>query len=319
MAARASPSGILTAMASTDAPAKPHSAEYFGEPRDFWWNTDFVALMARRWRLGSVRMALDLGCGVGHWGRVLLPHLPVEARLFGVDREPGWVEEAARRAEAAGYADRTGYRLGDAERIPFHDETFDLVTCQTLLIHVPDPRAVLREMMRVLKPGGLVAMVEPNNLSAAVALGTAMFHAEPATLLDVVRFHVLCQLGKARLGEGHNAVGEQLPGYAAEVGLLDVQAYVSDKASALYPPYRGREQQALRDEALEWAERGFLGWAERDTRRYLLAAGADDEEHDRLAKVVLAASRAAAAGLRAGTEHAAGGGVQYLISGRKPG
>ena len=306
-------------MSSTEPSVKPHSAEYFGEQRDFWWNADFVALMAKRWQLDGVKKALDVGCGVGHWGRVLLPHLPPQARLFGIDREATWVEEAAKRARVAGYAERTSYRLGDAEHIPFHDGTFDLVTCQTLLIHVREPRAVLREMMRVLKPGGLVAMAEPNNLSSALALGTAMFHAEPERLLDVVRFQVLCQLGKARLGEGHNAVGEQLPGYAAEVGLTDIQVYLSDRASAVYPPYRGRAQEVLRDEQLDWAERGFLGWDRRDTRRFILAAGASEAEHDRLCAVVLAAAREAATGLRAGTEHQAGGTVRYLISGRKAG
>ena len=305
-------------MSTAESPAKPHSAEYFGEQRDFWWNADFVALMARRWRLDGVKMALDLGCGIGHWGRVLLPHLPPEARLFGVDREPTWVTEAAARAARAGLAERTSYRLGDAGRIPFHDGVFDLVTCQTLLIHVPDPRAVLREMMRVLEPGGLVAVVEPNNLANGLALGTAMFHAEPSVLLDVVRFQVLCQLGKARLGEGHNAVGEQLPGYLAELGLTDIQVYVSDKASPLYPPYAGREQQVLREEALAWADRGFLGWDRGEIQRYLRAAEVSDAEQERLCAVALAASRAAAAGLRAGTEHVAGGGVQFLISGRKP-
>jgi SAM-dependent methyltransferase len=305
-------------MSSAESPAKPHSAEYFGEQRDFWWNADFVALMARRWRLDGVKKALDLGCGVGHWGRVLLPHLPPEARLFGVDREPRWVTEAAERAARAGFAERTSYRLGDAGRIPFHDGVFDLVTCQTLLIHVPDPRAVLREMIRVLEPGGLVAVVEPNNLANGLALGTALFHADASVLLDVVRFQVLLQLGKARLGEGHNAVGEQLPGYLAELGLTDIQVYVSDKASPLYPPYAGREQQVLREEALSWADRGFLGWDRDEIQRYLRAAEVSDAEHDRLCAVVLAASRAAAAGLRAGTEHVAGGGVQFLISGRKP-
>lgn len=310
----------MVAMPSSTAPTpKLHSAEHLGEQRDFWWNADFVALMARRWRLDEARKVLDLGCGVGHWGRVLLPHLAPEARLFGVDREAAWVEEAARRAEAAGYAERTSYRLGDAERIPFHDGVFDLVTCQTLLIHVRDPRAMLREMMRVLAPGGLLAVAEPNNLMGSLALGTAMFASAPGRLLDVVRFHVLCQLGKARLGEGHNAVGEQVPGYLAELGLDDIQVHQSDKATALYPPYPGPAQQAVRDELLAWADRGFLGWDGDDTRRWFLAAGASEAEHDRLSTVALEASREAAAGLRAGTEHMAGGGAHYLIAGRRPG
>ena len=184
-------------MSPSDPPFKPHSADDFGEPRDFGWNADFIALMARRWQLEAVHVALDVGAGVGHWGRLLLPHLAPDARVFGIDREDTWIREAHRRAEQAGLADRLSYRLGDAERIPFHDGTFDLVTCQTVLIHVPDPRAVLREMMRVLKPGGRVAVAEPDEQS---------------------------------LRAGPKSFGDRLLGWFAEAGLDGVTAYVSDKA-----------------------------------------------------------------------------------------
>ena len=42
---------------------KPHSADYFGDTRDFWWNRDFLALMSARWNLGAVKRILDVGCG----------------------------------------------------------------------------------------------------------------------------------------------------------------------------------------------------------------------------------------------------------------
>jgi cyclopropane fatty-acyl-phospholipid synthase-like methyltransferase len=48
-----------------------HSEAYFGDERDFWWNRDFLELMAKRWDLKSVSSALDVGCGVGHWGQLL--------------------------------------------------------------------------------------------------------------------------------------------------------------------------------------------------------------------------------------------------------
>jgi SAM-dependent methyltransferase len=264
-------------------------------------------------------MALDLGCGVGHWGRVLLPHLPADARLFGIDREPAWVKEAAARAEKAGYGARTSYRLGDAQQIPFHDGVFDLVTCQTVLIHVKDPRAVLREMMRVLKPGGLVAVAEPNNVANALSLGSTRFHQDPDRILGLVRFQMICQRGKEALGEGNNSIGDLLPGYFAEVGLTQIQVHLSDKAAALWPPYAGREQQAVREEEIAWAERGFWIWDREETRRFFLAGGGGEGEFDAQWDAAIAASREIAAGLRAGTEHRAGGGMQYLIAGRKAG
>jgi SAM-dependent methyltransferase len=301
---------------TSDDASKPHSAEYFGEQRDFWWNADFIALMARRWQLDRVRMALDVGAGVGHWGRLLFPHLAPEARLFGIDREEAWIREA--NARAADLHGRAVYRFGEAERIPFHDGVFDLVTCQTVLIHVPDPRAVIREMMRVLAPGGLLAVAEPNNLAEALVRGSTLFRADPERSLSFVRLQLTCQSGKEALGEGHNSVGDLLPGYFAEAGLTEVTAHVSDKAASLIPPYRGREQEVRRDQILDWIARDHLVWDRRDTRRYFLAGGGSEEDFERLWASARAAAQDTAAALRAGTEHMAGGGVHYLVSGRKP-
>jgi SAM-dependent methyltransferase len=306
-------------MSPPETSPRLHSADYFGETRNFWWNADFIALMAHRYQLSASRFALDVGAGLGHWGKVLLPHLAPEARVVGIDREQEWILEAHRRAAAAGLEGRLSYRLGDAAHIPFHDEVFDLVTCQTLLIHVADPRAVLREMMRVLQPGGLVVVSEPNNLANVLSLGSTLFHGDPERVLDLVRLHLVSQRGKQSLGEGHNSIGDMLPGWLAELGLEGVTVHVSDKATPLIPPYRGREQEARRDEALSWTERELYAWDRTDTRRFFLAGGGTEPELERLWGVARAASRQIAAALRAGTEHQAGGGMQYLVSGRKAG
>jgi SAM-dependent methyltransferase len=306
-------------MSLPETSPKAHSADYFGETRDFWWNADFVALMAHRYQLSTVHAGLDVGAGVGHWGRVLLPHLAPEARLVGIDREQSWVLEAHQRAVAAGLEGRLTYRLGDAAHIPFHDGVFDLVTCQTLLIHIADPRAVLREMVRVLRPGGRVVVVEPNNLANMLSVGSTLFHGDPERVLDVLRLHVISQRGKQNLGEGHNSVGDMLPGWFAEIGLEGVTVHTSDKASPLVPPYAGREQQARRAEAISWAERELYAWDRADTHRYFIAGGGTEGDFDRLWGAAGSAAREVAAALRAGTEHAAGGCVQYLVSGCKAG
>lgn len=299
-------------------PPKPHSADYFGDARDHWWNADFVELMARRWKLDQVTFALDVGSGVGHWGRVLAPHLAPGARMIGIDREDAWIREAHARAAQAGLGDRLSYRLGDAAKIPFHDDVFDLVTCQTVLIHVADPHAVLREMMRVVKPGGLVAVAEPNNRANALVFGKTLFRGDPTRLSDLAKLQLVCQHGKAALGLGHNSIGDVLPGTFAEVGLEDISTFVSDKASMLVPPYRSPEQQAVRSEMLEFAAREHFAWDYGETRRYFLAGGGSEAELERLWALAGAAAREVALALERGEEHQAGGGVQYLVAGRKP-
>lgn len=294
-----------------------HSAEYFGDTRDFWWNHDFLQLMARRWRLDRVREVLDVGCGVGHWGRLLARVLPGDARVAGVDRDPFWVEQAAARAAAAGLGDRFRYQQGLAEALPFPDDTFDLVTCQTVLIHTADPGAALAEMIRVLKPGGLVAVAEPNNAASTLVLDNADFRAPVDQIVALVRFQLACERGKAALGEGHNSVGEILPALFAARGLADIQVYLSDKASTIFPPYDTPERRALAEEITDLAGRDFWVWSRADTRRYYLAGGGAEADFEACWAAALDRSRRAAAAIAEGTYSNSGGSVCYLVSGAK--
>ena len=66
---------------------EPHPAAYFDEQRDFWWNLDFLRLVATRLDLGRVRSMLDVGSGLGHWGRALLAALSPETTVVGVERD----------------------------------------------------------------------------------------------------------------------------------------------------------------------------------------------------------------------------------------
>src|SRR3954468_22667479 len=99
----------------------PHSAHFFRAERDFWWNLDHIEVWARRVGLADVRSVLDVGAGVGHWGRMLSHVLAPAATLVGIDREPRWVEEATRKAADAELAERFSYRQGTAEELPFDD------------------------------------------------------------------------------------------------------------------------------------------------------------------------------------------------------
>lgn len=90
-----------------------HSAEYFGDTRNFWWNSDFLELIGKRLSLDRVRDALDVGCGVGHWTHLIAQVLPKSARLLGGSRAV--VQELhalARQADLDVPARREILRLG---------------------------------------------------------------------------------------------------------------------------------------------------------------------------------------------------------------
>src|SRR5215471_21826965 len=65
-----------------------HSAEYFGDTRDYWWNLDFLELIGKRLSFDHVQDVLDVGSGVGHWGQLTLASKALIAIRFGSKRLP---------------------------------------------------------------------------------------------------------------------------------------------------------------------------------------------------------------------------------------
>jgi ubiquinone/menaquinone biosynthesis C-methylase UbiE len=95
--------------------------------------------------------ALELGCGTGFFLLNLI-QAGVARRGSVTDLSPGMVKVATRNGQGLGL-DVDG-RVADAEGIPYEDNTFDLVVGHAVLHHIPDVELSLREVVRVLKPGG---------------------------------------------------------------------------------------------------------------------------------------------------------------------
>jgi ubiquinone/menaquinone biosynthesis C-methylase UbiE len=224
---------------------KVHSEEYFGEYRDFWWNSDHIELLARRWQLSSASTLLDVGCGLCHWSCLLTPHLKRPSWIFAVDKDQKWSSgshELLKRFNELGAS--VEFRHGDAQALPFPDDSFDVVTCQTVLIHCSDPKAALLEMKRVAKPGGVVICAEPNNLIGTASFDSIDHTADVDTLVDKFRERLLFERGRRAAGEGNISLGDQLSSLFSRTGFGDIQSYLSDRLNPLYPPYDRPEQKA---------------------------------------------------------------------------
>lgn len=108
-------------------------------------------------------LVLDVAAGTGIVSRALAPDV---ARVIAVDRTEAMIEEGRRRAGAEGHHNLE-FVPGSAEDLPFGDELFSLVVTRFSLHHFADPAPAVREMVRVLRPGGrlvvkdLVASTDP--------------------------------------------------------------------------------------------------------------------------------------------------------------
>ncbi|MFG3436115.1 class I SAM-dependent methyltransferase [Nonomuraea sp. NPDC047897] len=114
---------------------------------------------------------LDVGCGTGYLTRVLAPLIGPAGQVVGVDPAPSMVEHARRRAPA-----NCSYAVGVGQALDLADESFDVVVTSLAVHHMPEGErgAAVREMFRVLRPGGRLLVVEfrrPANRWAAGLLG----------------------------------------------------------------------------------------------------------------------------------------------------
>ena len=109
---------------------------------------------------------LEIGCGVGAVLGEIGKAFP-GLNLAGIDIEPRQIEYARKYLKSQGL-DRVELHVGDAASLPWSDATFDRVYAIWLLEHVSDPKAVLREAYRVLKPGGTITVTEADYKSILI-------------------------------------------------------------------------------------------------------------------------------------------------------
>ncbi len=122
----------------------------------------------RRWRAAMVnvvagmdpppRSVLDVATGTA--GVALMLTERTGARVAGLDLTEQMLRQGRDRVAARGEADRIGLLVGRAEQLPFADATFDALTFTYLMRYVADPAATIRELARVVRPGGYIASLE---------------------------------------------------------------------------------------------------------------------------------------------------------------
>jgi ArsR family transcriptional regulator len=106
------------------------------------------ALAGDSWVVG------DLGCGTGQVSAALAPFV---SRIVAVDASAAMLQAARKRLRAH---DNVDLRRGELEELPLDDGRLDLAVLTLVLHHVPEPERALREVCRVLKPGGRAAIVD---------------------------------------------------------------------------------------------------------------------------------------------------------------
>lgn len=117
-----------------------------------------AARIIDRLSLCATDQVLEIGCGPGYFSPTAARRLR-EGRLTLFDAQQGMIDIAARRLRARGLTNFDAAQ-GSAEALPFADSKFNVVFMVTVLGEIQDRAAVLREVARVLAPGGLLSVTE---------------------------------------------------------------------------------------------------------------------------------------------------------------
>ncbi|ANW17365.1 methyltransferase domain-containing protein [Streptomyces clavuligerus] len=154
---------------------------------------------------------LDIGCGPGTITADLAALVP-HGRVTGVDRDPGVVERARAHAAGRGLAN-ADFAVADVNALDHPDGSFDVVHAHQVLQHLADPVHALREMRRVCRPGGVVAVRDADYGAFA------WFPEVPAldTWLALYR-------RVARANGGEPDAGRRLLSWARAAGFTDITA-----------------------------------------------------------------------------------------------
>lgn len=118
----------------------------------------YRARMAEVSAVGPGDRVLDVGCGLGHEAVRLARLVGAEGRVVGVDSATALIEEARRRTASSSLP--LEFQVGDVNALGYDDAAFDLVRAERVLLYLENPRTAVREMARVARPGGRIAVFD---------------------------------------------------------------------------------------------------------------------------------------------------------------
>jgi len=284
------------------------------------WRDDTLDCVISWLGVRSAMTVVDVGAGLGYLGRAFGPAIGNSGNYIGVDVSAKLLDEARRASAQTSMGCNADFVCGNAGCIPIESDSSDIVMCQTLLMHLPEPEVALREMMRIAKPGGLLLCIEPDNLSVGISIG---FQSVPRMSVDdqlgYMKLLLLSNKGRIKLGRGDHSVGAKVTLMMNDLGLKDVEARINDRVRLLLPPYDSAYQQ----DYFEMTKKRFFTDSDDESSRKtakeeFIAGGGTGSDFDSIYEMLKSRVKLYREQLENRTFSSCSGYLLYIAKGRKP-
>jgi SAM-dependent methyltransferase len=205
-------------------------------------NADYLEFLVRKvWRIDRAPLRVaEFGCGYGRFASMLLPLLSAGTSYTGFDSAATLISKGKEIFADSPYP--VSFLRGDTHHAPLRDRNFDVTIAHLVLMHVPDSERVLREMIRVTRPGGLVIACDASRNGS-----NALLHIEETNEQENLPLEIFQTVNRSirnESGVDYN-IGMKTPVVMHRLGLENVQARVSDAVALLFPPVDSPEKEQI--------------------------------------------------------------------------
>lgn len=247
--------------------------------KNLWFNEDYLNfLFFDVWKLNRKPCRiLEVGCGTGNVPYWLLPHFPAGTQYTGIDNAEILIAEAEKTFKDSLF--NVNFVRGNAGKLDFPDNTFDIVLTRAVLMHLEQPFQVIQEMVRVTEPGGVVISCEASRNG-----WYALFNIAEANEMANIPLGMIQRTNQAikeRTGIDYN-IGMKLPVIFHQSGLKQIECRFNDRISCILPPDLTPEMENMHEWMCRYGGSGKLDEQKiSEWKQRLLRDGATEGEADR--------------------------------------
>ena len=215
--------------------------DYLKLTRSLYLNVDYLQFLVEKvWKITKKVDVVDFGCGYGYLGLVLMPLLPEGSTYTGVDISEELIKKGREIFKSVPFDHK--FILSSANGVPEKDDTFDIAICNSVLMHIPEPDAVLTEMKRITKNDGMIITCE-SNWNAVNAL-LYIDGIKKSKITDLGFLQTLFERVQEKTKTDGN-IGMKMPVIMARNNIKNIQARISDSVRIILAGEKSEEQDSI--------------------------------------------------------------------------